>query len=52
MEFRLTRGPSAGLAAGAAVGKVPKEKGRGMTDGLFCLGPPPGLLSRRNEAGW
>lgn len=52
MEFRLTRGPSAGLAAAAGAGKVPTEKGRGMTDGLFCLGPPPGLLSRRNEAGW
>lgn len=27
--------------------KLPVERGRGMIDGLFCLGPPPGLLSWR-----
>lgn len=27
--------------------KLPVERGRAMIDGLFCLGPPPGLLSWR-----
>lgn len=27
--------------------KLPSERGRGMIDGSFCLGPPPGLLSWR-----
>ena len=29
--------------------KLPVEKGRGMIDGLFCLGPPPSLLSWRKR---
>lgn len=30
-------------------GKLPAERGRGMIDGSFRLGPPPGLLSRRTR---
>lgn len=40
MLLLVHQGPGAGLE-----GRSPRRGGRGMTDGLSCLGLPPGLLS-------